>query len=256
MWSLVQGQDGAVYEWGRRMDRFVNAGSWHVAAEFVRAFPSLRVFHTHPGGGQYDCLTIVGDGLKIDINRAGGSIHIHDSPAGSRSPLIPGPEWQDQLLRRTPPRELAQRIASGCGLDWPKNTPPTRPHVLVYRVIAQFLEATMFDPAGWDATTQFLDSSGMTFPGDQVGVTPHPEMSVLPANKVWMLVANDEARAWLWDGWAWTAGGERRDLYAAYRAGSTTADLAALLTRPRPRHRSPSLLPIPGLPRQPIGEWP
>ena len=236
------------------MERIVNAGSWHVAAEFVRAFPNVRVFHTHPGGGQYDCLSIVGDALSIDINRAGGSIHVHDSPAGARSPLIPGPEWQDLLLRGTAPRELAQRIASGCGLDWPKTTPSTRPHVLVYRVIAQVLEGAVFDPAHWDATTQFFDSSGGM--GDHMGVTPHPEISMLPANKVWVILANDEARAWLWDGWAWTAGGERRDLYAAYRSGSTTADLAALLMRPRPRDRSPSLPTIPGLPRQPIGEWP
>lgn len=183
------------------MESIVNAGSWHVATEFVRAFPVLRLFHTHPGGGQYDCLTILGEGLKIDINRAGGSIHIHDSRLGSRSPFIPGPEWQNLLMLGAPPRELAQQIALGCGLDWPKKTPATQPHALVYRVIAQILEATVFDPAHWNATTQFLDTSGMTVPGDGVGVASHPEISALPANKVWMVTADDEVRTWLWDGW-------------------------------------------------------
>ena len=38
----------------------IEAASWHVAAELVRKAPSaLTVAELHPGGGQYDCLTVI-----------------------------------------------------------------------------------------------------------------------------------------------------------------------------------------------------
>ena len=80
------------------MDTVVNAGSWTVAVEFTRAAPGLQVFETHPGGGQYDCLTLVADDVKVDINRV-GSIHAHASPTGEHTPLIPAGQWQAMLAR-------------------------------------------------------------------------------------------------------------------------------------------------------------
>ncbi|MBE8146482.1 hypothetical protein IOD13_09295 [Brevibacterium casei] len=41
-------------------DRLIYLQSWWVASEFLRRHPEFDLFETHPGGGQYDCLTILG----------------------------------------------------------------------------------------------------------------------------------------------------------------------------------------------------
>ncbi len=50
--------------------------SWMITAHLLRLVePNLRVFVTHPGGGQYDCLTLVspeGEQLVL-LNRNGSS---------------------------------------------------------------------------------------------------------------------------------------------------------------------------------------
>ncbi len=55
--------------------------SWELAARLVGRHHGLRVIEDHPGGGQYDCLTIVGmdesqRSFRIDLNRV-GSGHVH-----------------------------------------------------------------------------------------------------------------------------------------------------------------------------------
>ena len=59
--------------------RLVYLQSWWIASELVRGHPSLKVVETHPGGGQYDCLSIVTTEhytvTLIDLNRS-GSIHV------------------------------------------------------------------------------------------------------------------------------------------------------------------------------------
>lgn len=52
--------------------------SWQIAAALMRCGePELVPVHTRPGGGMYDCLTLVDNGgqIRVDINRE-GSIHL------------------------------------------------------------------------------------------------------------------------------------------------------------------------------------
>jgi hypothetical protein len=52
--------------------------SWSVAAQLLEWFPDLVVLETHPGGGQYDCLSLAAPSARdvvIDMNRQ-GSIHV------------------------------------------------------------------------------------------------------------------------------------------------------------------------------------
>ena len=127
--------------------------------------------------------------------------------------------------------------------------------MLTYRVIAQSLTTGLLDRQEWQAATQYYDSSG----GDEgLTPTPHPEVTYLPANQVWMLTPDGSPHAWLWDGWACLPIGDRRDLYAAYRSGRSLHELAAELLRPAVGDKQRSA-PLPELPRcheQPIGDWP
>ena len=235
------------------MDRLVNAGSWQLVVELTHAIPDLQVFETHPGGGQYDCLTVVGAGVRLDINRA-GSIHAHESPWGQHIPLIPGPEWQDLLSRAGGPREVASRVAALCGLPWTERRPPTTPRNLTYRVLARLLLSRLFSGAEWDTRSWFLDTSGPE--GCAVlGPPGYPEIAELPPDQVWRVLRDGLVIAWAWQGWGWTPLGERIDLMAAYRRGTSIDTLATTLsTQPRTA-RADSLPALSSRPEDPtIGD--
>ena len=134
-----------------------NAGSWLVAAEVVRAAPDLAVYETHPGGGMYDCLSLFGDGVRLEINRE-GSIHVTESPLGEAVPLLK--TWTRKATKPGGARDLARQLLAAAGREWPDRRPPTTPRVLTYRVIARLLAARALDTPVWDVRSQFLDTSG------------------------------------------------------------------------------------------------
>lgn len=68
-----------------------NAASWVLADQMVRRTSGARVFETYPGGGQYDCLTVISPGLHIDINRRDrGRPRSGDLSSGRLSALTTG----------------------------------------------------------------------------------------------------------------------------------------------------------------------
>ena len=226
-----------------------NAGSWLVAAEVVRAAPDLAVYETHPGGGLYDCLSLFGDGVRLEINRE-GSIHVTESPLGEAVPLLK--TWTRKATKPGGARDLARQLLAAAGRDWPDRRPPTTPRVLTYRVIARLLAARALDTPVWDVRSQFLDTSGPM--GCEIREpVPSAEMAMLPANQVWRVLRGPKVVAWLWDGWAWTAGGERRDLMAAYANGASLDQLVGIVTSSPTRRRATPLPVLPDLPRQPTG---
>ncbi|MFC7532489.1 hypothetical protein [Actinoplanes sp. GCM10030250] len=99
--------------------RFVIMQSWWLATRLVRRHPDLTVIETHPGGGQYDRLSLVrGQENLININRA-GSIRL-------RVRRRPGAVPANPLQRsRTPPYADGHRRA---GPD-----PAVRPAILRLR---------------------------------------------------------------------------------------------------------------------------
>ena len=149
-------------------ERLINLQSWWVASELLRRHPELELVETHPGGGLYDCLTIIGERgpheLHIDLNRA-GRMHVH-SPMASRFDRtrwgIEHPvEWsteRDQSDRRLIPRFLEDAV----GLAAPAQTPVTTPKSLAFRMIYQLLLFALNEGAGWVARNAQLDSGDMT----------------------------------------------------------------------------------------------
>jgi hypothetical protein len=62
--------------------QMIEAASWRLTAEIVRRYPRrFAVIETHPGGGQYDCISLIdqdeASSLRgIDLNRV-GSVWVH-----------------------------------------------------------------------------------------------------------------------------------------------------------------------------------
>lgn len=125
----------AMADW---VDRTVlEAASWRLASELVRRHPrTTRILITHPGGGQYDCLTITSgaaDGGTIQLNRS-GTIQVHQRFDGRSADEWPPTEWDDYL--RADPREFLDRLEQAAGLSTPSHVPPSDPTTITYRVLA------------------------------------------------------------------------------------------------------------------------
>lgn len=119
-------------------DRSVlEAASWRLASELVRRHPTTtRILRTHPGGGQYDCLTITspaGDGGSVQLNR-NGTIQVHARFDGQPDAEWPPTEWIDYLA--ADPREFLGRLERASGLSAPAHVPPSDPTTLTYRLLA------------------------------------------------------------------------------------------------------------------------
>lgn len=154
-------------------DRLIYLQSWWVASEFLRRHPEFDLFETHPGGGQYDCLTILGPRgatgpVHIDLNRK-GRIHIHSGIApsfdadlwGLRLPV----EWSSETEQRNR-RKLPLFLEAAVGLSVPQQTPVTTPKTLIFRVIYQLLLFALNEPENWEAHNAQFDSSGMDWDWD------------------------------------------------------------------------------------------
>ena len=117
-------------EW---IDRSVlEAASWRLASELVRRHPlTTRVLHTHPGGGQYDCLTITSPtatGGTIQLNR-NGSIQVHQRFDDSPDPQWEPTSWDEYL--RADPRAFLNVLERAAGLPTPRYVPPSDPMTIV-----------------------------------------------------------------------------------------------------------------------------
>ncbi len=96
---------------------------------------------THPGGGQYDCLTITGtrgDGGTIQLNR-NGTIQIHERFDGQPASGWDATGWDEYL--RSDPRDFLDRLERAAGLPRPDHVPPSDPTTLTYRVLPAALSA-------------------------------------------------------------------------------------------------------------------
>ncbi len=148
----------------------LEAASWRLASELVRRHPlSIRVLHTRPGGGQYDCLTVTsptGEGGTVQLNR-NGTIQVHDRFDGRTADEWEPTEWDDYL--RADPRSFLDRLERAAGLSTPSHVPPSDPMTLSYRVFAALaatavksvhpieIQPGQFDSSGYDGGNDALD---------------------------------------------------------------------------------------------------
>lgn len=136
-------------------DRLRIVQSWWLGSELVRRHPDLMLIETHPGGGQYDCLTLVRPQRHdvtalVQMNRV-GAIHVGEN--------LGFMTWEAE--RDFGDRHGAvRRIESEAGLAAPKATLPSTPAVLTLRAISRVLTSMLNEREPWDARNVYFDSSG------------------------------------------------------------------------------------------------
>lgn len=132
--------------------------SWKLVAELHRRHPGeFSVIETHPGGGQYDCLTFWKDNQTIaDLNRV-GSFH-------AKGCQIPWDALWPAGLAEGGIAEVLDSMSRACGFSIPSKLPPTGPETLIYRIMAGVAAALAFDKDVWEWRNGREDTSGE---GDQ-----------------------------------------------------------------------------------------
>lgn len=202
----------------------VEALSWSLASRLVRRHPTLRIVEEHPGGGQYDCLTVSGRGDgnfdSIQLNRVG-------------SAFVWGGESSWRWAWRGIWNELASSSDFRFGVGLLEHharlakvdpTPAAEPHTVAYRLIAAVLTANL-GTQSWRAS---FDFGGETWTGLTVpSWVPRPDGS-------WLLHRNGEPVLAI-DCNAGTAvrtDGERFDLMAVYEADRRISALMPVVLGP------------------------
>lgn len=207
-------------------------GSWRVAAEVIRRYPGrLQLIETHPGGGQYDCLTIVDRADphrgRIDLNRA-GSVHIsHFGGDGGTS----DPEFWERLIGEDDPKRVVDDLCTDAGLAPTGPLPELSADAVVYRYIAAFLTHGAFGRTRWECRNGYADSAGdggsgtMTgwfeaFPGCRPHLDRHvdDDLDGISAYRFWFVLRNGDPQLGLeTTGRIWDRRGSSHHLPGLYR---------------------------------------
>ncbi|NYG07779.1 hypothetical protein BJ986_002266 [Phycicoccus badiiscoriae] len=181
-------------------ERLTNVQSWWIGSELVRRHPELTLIETHPGGGQYDCLTLVRsqpDPVEnlVWLNRA-GSIRV-----GDHMQFLTWEAERDYGDRHG----AVRRIEAAAGLDSVKATPPSTAAAVALRAICRVLTSMLNEPEPWDARSAFYDSSGgdsgfrdlSAFPSAARAMEEHRpnDLDGHPGYRFWLLRRGDSTVA-------------------------------------------------------------
>lgn len=143
--------------------RVTEAVTWTLIADIMRrheATAGLRVIETHPGGGQYDCRTILQPtatdfGPHIHFNLQSGNAACFGTFGPRRA--VERPEWAcgerdpdrlayvEAVLQAEHRMQVVNYIEATLGLPSPARSPATTRHALSYRVMAEIAARSMLD---------------------------------------------------------------------------------------------------------------
>ena len=144
--------------------------AWWIAAEMIRRHPDeLRVIETHPGGGQYDCLSLYRRGKGADLvahmNLVGHITHAawFDEPGSIRNSEVEDPRfnWLDVLAAEDRRKSVVEQLERASGLFVPSETPRTTSRSIGPRVIARFANAAALSTKSWEIRNGVFDTSGI-----------------------------------------------------------------------------------------------
>ena len=221
--------------------------SWRVVEALLSRHPRLLLIETHPGGGQYDCLTLFDRGNptsdeSISLNRV-GSAHMwrfnhRGESAGSQNPDSWSSFWSEWLGAEEIERVLLE-LERRSGLGNPAVGPPSVAARCV-DFIATALALTLFSGVQWECRNGMEDTSGCgggprdhyfaLFPEAESrrAVRVPGDLNGVPEYRFWFLLRDGRPVACVeTTGTAWTVDDRRADLEALDLLGGTVAAAVA-----------------------------
>lgn len=205
--------------------QLIEVASWRIVSELHRRYSGHFVMvETHPGGGQYDCLSLFHDKRHIaDFNRV-GNFNVFSCKQDPSSKSI----WQ--LLAEEPPQDVLDQVCRRLDLNIPAKLPPSTSEVIVYRFIAAFLSHSVFGREKWECRNGYYDSSGMgecgvshlfnQFPEakERLRVSVPNDLLEIPAYRFWFVIRDYKPLICLeTTGTVWNDKGQSFDLVKLYK---------------------------------------
>lgn len=144
---------------------YAEMASWQVAAELVRRHPErFVVIETHPGGGQYDCLSIYERGGEGDRPKFLNFAHLNRIPRGHITSRGWGVEaerlnWVDVLFADDLRGEVIVPLEIYGAIESPTQSPVTTPSSIGVRLIAEALSLRVATKKSLTALNGVADSS-------------------------------------------------------------------------------------------------
>ncbi len=192
----------------------ITAVTWRIVAELIRRHHAhrLRVYETHPGGGQCDCLSIyVGEAgfdsrHLCDFNQQSQHLHIFNTYSTPRRRLddLRWPDGNDYVsphLGNEEAKVVVDDIEALVGLPLlaGKSLPSTTPPTLIFRLIAGVLERHMLSRETLDVRCGWHDSSGMegSYIRDELQLLPGVASELPTGSTDWQIQARVASRFWL-----------------------------------------------------------
>lgn len=147
-----------------------NAVAWQIIYQLVRMYTDkydLRVFELHPGGGQYDCLSLrymneenkFGRGL-FDVNLVSGNLHYFGTMESSRSEAGEGRNIIEQYLSANDPKRVIDDIRLRLRMPFVDTIPSSNGRVLAIGLISAIAQKFIFSRKVFSARMGYCDSSG------------------------------------------------------------------------------------------------
>jgi len=167
----------------------VEVASWRVLTEMCRRMPGVKIRHMHPGGGQYNSLTLWHSEFEyfVHLNRP-GSFHVFARVDSRPNEGGSWDIWSELQVMDMP--TLVDEACRRIGLAAPAKLPPSTPLVLGYRFIADLLAAQAFSKERWYCVSAAHDSSGFE------GCCVLPAAKLFPALRL-DLESRDESKRFL-----------------------------------------------------------
>jgi hypothetical protein len=119
----------------------------------------LRIFETHPGGGQYDCLSLYAckDNKRehfFDFNLAAQSLHVWRNEQ-RRFDVV------DDYLQAKDPKIFLDLLCRTAGQDVNIKLPPSTGPVIAYGLMAKIIQSQIFSPDRYKLYMAYWDTSGV-----------------------------------------------------------------------------------------------
>lgn len=186
------------------------AASFALASALVERDPDLVVVETHPGGGQYDVLTLrrPGVGSVVGLNRV-GAISV---PGSAR-------RWSwSEVVAADTPADLASAIAREAGI--PTDAGSASTEAMALGVLVRVAAAHLLEGATWDIRSEVDDTAGWEsrrrgfvdrFPdaAQRLAVATPDDLLGEPGYRFWAVLRDGDPVAVVeTTGLAWTATGE------------------------------------------------
>lgn len=233
----------------------VQALAWQIGSELVRRHPDeVRLIETHPGGGQYDCVTVVklvgrgpafGARIVLDMNMQTGG---HLTPVSWHEHGGERLNWLELVLCDDLRRYAIAQIERVEDLKVRRSTPrPTQPGIGPH-LIAVFLKRAVMSEVAWRTDNAICDGNyGSDLRRDLLEAFPQVEEAAAsfgdqsidgnPYYRFWFVRPDlrdaPPSPVFVVDTWAgrlWHRGGPEIRLMDAYkRCGSSIDELVSHL---------------------------